>query len=842
MKYYLLLLISLFSINGFSYHYNSLDANDPIVFKGNSIVYQGQEIVLNEKNIYVDALLSDLIVDTLPFVFNDFNAAAKHFKSGTETEPMTVYIAPYVYWVDNPDDPEVRKPLPGQSAPFALIVNCQWLKLVGLSTNPENVVLAVNRGQSQGANGNFTLMEYHGDGLQLHNMTVGNYCNIDLVYPLKPALNRERRTNAITQAQLILAYGDKNQAHNVRFLSRLNLNPIFRSKRTLFNKCYFEMTDDSLCDSGVYLDCAFTFYGSKPFGSTQPFGGAAFLNCDFYLETTKFQYLVKSHGPVTLIDTRYHSTNPVYIGWTQDPTVERRFYQSNVTLNGAPFTVGANNPDNTVDISNDPLLNAYKVAIGDRVIYNTYNLLAGDDGWDPMGVRRDILDAETHLKTTLKEIPVYLGLNINTDTLRAGQFGRTITAFSKLHGGYDANIPNLTWEYDPSLFKLIGDNSQKLIYSINESDSTCASTIRVTSDLGLEAAKVLVAEPMMLDAPAFISSPKLMLEYEGKLKLDYILDLKGRDDMSTITWYRCSSLNDSNPIPVKITRFNNPIKQYQLTANDVGHCIMAEISPKHIRSNYGETVKVYWDNRVEKGDVKNTNRYYTDFTDFPETQQPQIIPGFWTVDGYKPKDTAYYADWRADSIRNWCYGKGMDAARGYSGLLQSARGARLMFTPVDNSYGDMCINLELAPCKGVAQGFGSATGQYMDICIKFDTRTLTGYGLRIIRTTKYHNAVDFYLVKYNNGETTQISKALSGICYLPLCTVTVMTKGNKISAKVVTTAEMRKTDDKELHKSINLEAIMDEPNSFGGVAIQHTGTGWSNSTLLQSLQVDWMDN
>ena len=48
------------------------------------------------------------------------------------------------------------------------------------------------------------------------------------------------------------------------------------------------------------------------------------------------------------------------------------------------------------------------------------------------------------------------------------------------------------------------------------------------------------------------------------------------------------------------------------------------------------------------------------------------------------------------------------------------------------------------PVKQQDKVFGSATGQYLDLYIKFDTRTLTGYALRIIRTTKYSNAVDFY--------------------------------------------------------------------------------------------------
>ena len=183
-----------------------------------------------------------------------------------------------------------------------------------------------------------------------------------------------------------------------------------------------------------------------------------------------------------------------------------------------------------------------------------------------------------------------------------------------------------------------------MIYSINDSDTTYTSSVRVYSDLGLEAEKILVAEPMMLDAPEFISTPSFNLDNNGSLVLDYTLDLNGRDDMSNVTWYRCSSLNEAHPIPVKITRFNNPIKQYQLTKNDVGSYIMAEITPKHMRSNYGKPVRIFWEEKINADDVNTTNSYYTDFTDFPETHQPKIKPGIWTVDGYKPQDPSYYTD------------------------------------------------------------------------------------------------------------------------------------------------------------------------------------------------------
>ena len=101
-----------------------------------------------------------------------------------------------------------------------------------------------------------------------------------------------------------------------------------------------------------------------------------------------------------------------------------------------------------------------------------------------------------------------------------------------------------------------------------------------------------------------------------------------------------------------------------------------------------------------------------------------------------------------------------------NGFAAGAAWSTAVIYSIEGRYGDMKITLNVDPSKTAGQGFGSATGQYMDICIKFDTRTLTGYALRIIRTTKYSNAVDFMLMKYEEGRTTAIS-----FRYLPPVTV-----------------------------------------------------------------------
>lgn len=818
--------------------YDSLEQNNPIAFKGDYFVYKGDTVQLGEKAFFIDGRLSDEEVKQYPYVFNSLNEAIPHLTEGTsDSDRMTLYIAPYVYWVDDPDDPEVRKPKENREPPFGLEIDCPWLKLVGLSDNPENVVLASNRGQAQGAVGNFTMFRFGGDGLSLNNLTLGNYCNVDLVYPLDTTLNRPKRMSSITQAQLAFADGDKLEAHNVRFISRLNTCPLNGGKRTLFERCYFESTDDALCGTGVYLNCVFTFYGSKPFYATSE-TGAVFLNCDIYVKSGARQYLTKVESPMVLVDCRYHTDRRVYLGWTQDPTSQLRCYQAGVTCNGSPILLNADMPDITVDMTDKPLLSAFKVEYKGKIIYNTYNLLRGEDDWDPMGIKEDIGLASQDLGMKLSEIPVYLGLLSSVNQIESGQAGRSVICIAKRHNGYDARIPELTWKYDASLLSLQGDNSQKLMCSINEQDSACQVVLQVKSDLGLEAAKVITACPKELDVPAFIKAPVIVWNKKEKaLSLEYGLDLQGREDQSIITWYRCVSPDGNHAIPVKVSR-NKPETFYQLGSNDVGYYIMAGISPKHIRSKAGKEVRIVWNRLVSERMVHTDAVFYTDFNDFPTEQQPKVIPGFWTVDGYKPLDTEAY-EWKRDSVNNWMYGEGLDGARGYKGLMQVARGARLMFTSVHSHAGDMEVNLLVAPCKQAAQGFGSPTGQYMDVCLKFDTKTLTGYGLRIIRTTKYHNAVDFYLVKYENGIVSPISDAVSGICYLPECKIQVKTEGNRLSAHVSTNAIMRETDDPALHKEIVLSAAMEDDSSAGGFCLQHTGSGYASATVLCSLKIEW---
>ena len=189
---------------------------------------------LDSLHIMVDA---EARVQT-PFIYHTFQDAAAHFRDG-----ITVFIKPGVYWIDDPDDPTVRVGKNGRE-PFGMVVKCKKLYLIGIGEHPEDVVLASQRGQTQGAIGNFTMFDFWCDKLVVENLTMGNYCNVDLVYPKNPQFNRQKRSDAITQAHVGYVHGDSLIAKRVRFISRLNLNPLNGAKNAYYEGCHFECTDD----------------------------------------------------------------------------------------------------------------------------------------------------------------------------------------------------------------------------------------------------------------------------------------------------------------------------------------------------------------------------------------------------------------------------------------------------------------------------------------------------------------------------------------------------------------------------------------------------------------------
>lgn len=814
--------------------------NNPLLHD-NYILYKGKKILLNDKNFYIDGNLKAQDTGKCPYVFTSVNEAMRHLKDGIESNPMTLYIAPNVYWIDNPDDPEIRKPSHGDT-PYGLEIKCSGLRIYGLSDDPQDVVLACNRGQTQGAIGNYTMFYMEGNEISAENITFGNYCNVDLTYPRNPALNRQKRMDAVVQAQLVHCKGDKYVLRNCRFISRLNLCPFNGGRRTLFDNCYFECTDDALCGTGVYSHCRFTFFSSKPFYSTSK-TGAVFYHCDFNILTEGKQYITKVGSPVTLIDCYFHTkSDSLFIGWTQTPTKNQRNYQYKVWHNDKPYRMHPSDTWLTVDLTGKKALQAYVIRANGVELDNIYNLLKGDDDWDPTHGKTSILEAGKQNRADYTQIPTLLTVTPVKAEIESEVSDTVLTASFSRFGDYPAPHQAIRWSVEQEYTKDIQllpstDGSTCKVIGCNTDDETKQIVVKAISEDGLESASALTVKPKLLPAPEFILSPRLRMVENGTAIVDYKLDLQGRKDESLITWYRCTDAKGNNAIEVAVSRLANPERTYRLSAGDEGYYLMATVAPKHLRCRAGIPRIAISERAIRKEDIYPSHQLYTDFHNFSIALQPRIIPGFWTVDAYKPADTEEY-DWPVIQSGCWLYGKGTNGASCHYGLLQGRKGARLLYTPKKEHSGDMRLTLKVDPAKTAGQGFGSATGQYMDVCIKFDTRTLTGYALRIIRTVKNDSAVDFYLVKYDKGKTTSISKAVSASCYLSTCTLSLSMKGDKLIACAKTDAKQERKMKEGVLPDVYLEATV-SPNSFGGIGIQHTGSTGDSATQLRSLQVDW---
>lgn len=828
--------------------YTPIDSSDPVEFGGTYIKYQGETIQLSETAIYLDGSLSDELAAQYPYVYNDITKAlsADALKNGTADKPMTVYVAPYVYWIDDPAATDTVQKTEGYSVPYGMVVNSEYLTIKGLTGNPDNVVLAGNRGQSHASNGNYTMFRFNCSGaLTVKNITIGNYCSVDLDYPLMSELNQAKRTETITQAQLADVSGDKMFADNCNFISRLNLDPINGASRSLYNNCHFESTDDALNANAVYVGCDFDFYGNRPLYSS--YGtGSTFLGCTFNckilnVEAEPTQFFTKEGGTITAVDCVYNSnlSVPISIGWTKTPSTSLKCYQSNIIHNGQSITIGGEGAKETVDMTGKSVLDAYKIVSGGKTYYNTYNLLKGSDDWDPLGVK-DVIKAAGQ-----DTVATQLSITSDVTEIESGKETASIGGTVNYFYGTNDTTQKITYsvsDEDKAYVKLTdnGDGTCK-VEGTNNDDAARKVIINASTESGLEAAVGITVKPSKIEAPAFTKAPVITNDGQGSLKVDYSLDLGSREDMSAISWYRCTDAEGSNKVLVAVTRNDSPEYTYKLTAGDVGYYIMAKVESKNIRSDYGTPVNTVYDKAIGVKDVRSKN-LSTDFSNFPNTKQSEIKAGFWTVDYNRPADTESFGKWQgADTEEPWVYGVTGNGCVG-AGLYQGTQGSRLMYTPVEGTYGDMSLKLVVDPAKTAGQGFGSA-GQYMDVLLKFDTSTLTGYGLRIIRTKASSNAVTFVLVKYDNGAVTEISDEVIASCYVTGCTISLKTEGNKLTAHVETpTEQLADQAAKGYPHVVDLTADI-EANSFGGVAIQHTGTtgtgGWQNTTMLHNLNVTW---
>ena len=652
--------------------YKALDQKQPVSFDGKTVKWNGKTFTLDQNTIFLDSRLDRKQLNGNPYAFNNLKDAAAALKNGTANKPMLLLTAPGVYWVDNPDDPAIRGGA-GGSAPVGMSIVCNHLYFYGLNTSRENVVFAVNRGQTQGAAGNFTMFNIRGTGLKSENVTFGNYCNVDLKFPLDPSLSRKKRADAIAQAQLFSYNGNDGVAINSGFVSRLNLLPFART----YLNCHIESSGHAGGNS-VYINSTLEFYGSN-FS-----GGRSFFNCDIFLKppvagsrgrsTHRFGFMDGTGAGGVCIDTRFHRSQEMIdnnvaaeISWDRAPqSVTTRGYQYNVTLDGKPYVIQeAATPGATVVIpEGSNLLKAYKVTQGGQTYYNLPNLLSGVD---PFGYAKEIKAAAVAAgknENYFLTIPLTAALRPasgSSATIRSGQTTTTLTC--SVAPASSASSPALgKWQFtanNPSMVQITpGANNSITVTGTNKTAAPVNVIIVAKNELGLEACALLKVEPPFVEPPKFTRESAIASPADGRVKLDYALDLGSdlRKDESSITWYRCTDEKGSNPLKVAVSRLNRPEFAYTLSEGDVGYYLMATIRPKHSVSEPGPMQTVFARSIIAKDDVK-IHVIDTDFQNFPADPQPKILPGTWTLDGYVAPEVGRNNTPRyTANPKSWTYG------------------------------------------------------------------------------------------------------------------------------------------------------------------------------------------
>lgn len=860
--------------------YTALDQSQPVSFDGKTVKWNGKTFTLDASTIFLDYRLTAAQLAGNPYAFNNLKAAGAALKNGTPEKPMMLLTAPGVYWVDDPNDPAIRTGGPGGGAPYGMVIACNNLYFYGLNTKRENVVFAVNRGQTQGSAGNFTMFQIQGTGLKSENVTFGNYCNVDLKFPLNPALNRPKRAEAIAQAQLFSYNGGDGVAINSAFVSRLNLLP--------FARTYINSHIESSGHAGgqsTYINCTLEFYG------TNFSGGRNYFNCDIYLKPSaagirgktvhRFGFTDGTGAGGVAIDTRFHRSKEMIdanvaaeVSWDRVPQSPlTRGYQHNVTMDGKPYVIQESaTPGATVQIAaNSDLLKAFKVTQGGQTYYNVPNV---SGGIDPFGYTAAIKAAAV---AAGKADNYYLGIPFSaalrptgapapagrggfggggaTTTIRSGQSTASLTV-SVTPATAASSAALGKWTYtssNPGVVEITpGANNAITIAGKNTTAAPVEVIITAKNELGLEACSRVKVEPAFVEPPTFARAATIKAPAAGRVTLDYALNLGSnlRQDESVITWYRTTDAQGANPLKVAVSRRGRPETAYTLTEGDVGSYLMATIQPKHSVSEPGAEQKVFARTAIAKGDVK-IHTLDTDFQNVPADAQPKIIPGTWTLDGaVAPETGRNNTPGFAATASSWAYGPGQAGSIDYVGLYQTARGARLFYTPAPDQQGDMTVKAKFAPNKNTGQGFGSATNQFLDVFIKYDLATKTGYGLRIQRlTTEEIDALGykgagavagcaFFLTKYENGIATPISKKIMSSAFVSECTVELTAKNGRLQAAVSSTDDVRSGDAYDYAREVKLDEAI-AANKFGGTGMFFTGTVGVNAVHVTGWQASW---
>jgi hypothetical protein len=749
-----------------------------------------------------DILVDNSIEESQPEnnIYKTVQEAYNAAPEGTEDNPTVIKIEPGVYLM-NGDDKE-----------NGLGIYKNYLTFIGDSTDANDIVFADNRGNNQGASGNWNSASVVSNctGLVMKNISIYNYCNIDVPFAKDPSQALTKRSSLETQAFAYIGLGDKHIYENCQFISILDTMSC--DARSYFKDCYVQGTNDFMGGSGVQ------YWENSTINSLSNHivGGGnkiVFDGCTFQLnkpEGSLPTYFCKGWTTLTLLNCTVPTEKGKY-QWTPTLPTQYMFGYYNCK----------NNNGEAIDVTGN---DSCAMALTDEQAqaYNVWNVLRGDDNWDPTGSADKYADKGSE--------PMYVSTDESL-TVKTGEASGKITA-SVYPARADQSV-TFTAEGDISIEQ---SGNTCTVTSTNTSLDVTTATIIATASNGVKNKTVVTVQPKVEDAPTFAKQAEIVAPADGVISVDYDLDLGvASQDQSLISWYRCDDADGSNPVIIADSKMNEPTKSYSLCTGDIGKYIKVTITPKSELSNTGESVSLIYPVAIDKT-VINTN-ISTNFQSVP-THPPFITSdelasvidnGDGTTTSYRStleKSIEGTVAGKWNFIGDWWYNYGAGTyGEKVKGIITGTRYGRVIYKQDGNYFDKMTAVVSLTPEKTAGQAFGSA-GQYQEILIKYDPDTQTGYGVRYTRSSSATNTVDFQLYQYINGVGTPIGEVKSMTStFRSNCTITLSMSGTSLSAKIetdyTTGEEATPVDPVELSGTVTAD-ISDR--GFGGFEIYHQGS------------------
>ncbi len=710
----------------------------------------------------------------------------------TLPEGTTVYVAPGVYWTDQ----TYRQGFPFDDSGFVipspnvgLSILGANISFIGLTADATDVHICGNRGEGGakglGANGSWYSLAVS-TGFRAENITIANYAQEDLVYPRDPSQNISKRIQSTNHAEVLRpaeASIDRIYFENVRFIGFLNMMAGFSPARAYFKDCVLQCTDDAVFGGhiNVYQNCTFRLYGSHPSYNGAGAGGVnVLLGCKIIgmpqVSDTCLYLCKSSRGNGADATTIFALIDNEFLGrietveWENVVREDARHAVSNNTIGEGkqPLVVSPAKPQTSVTYTGDAL-NAFKV--GNR--YNVYNLLKGDDGWDPAG-------QNTAGWAPYANLPFRFLIGVNNTTLYSDQTGADNTAVltpapvpaSSVDAGktvWTYNKDLLNGEVNPSTGVLT------LTAKPNRTGAIIKTVVTGTLPNGIPAGATLYIRPVPVASPV-LTSPAIAIG-KNTATLDYTLNHPEYKDVSMIEWYRETGPTTTNGIHIGTMKsdaegrfVDAPYKTYALDTYDVGYYLRAVITPKYAFSPAAaSSITVYSKRAITSADITGT-LLYTDFKNLYITTESNLTTtGRWFFDN------------EGETEEPWGWGIGSNGADGIWGLQNNTRvltPPRFVFAQ-PGRYGDMSLTLNYSSGKVEGQGFGGS-GCYLDIYIKYDAVTRTGYGLRIERVPASTSGTQWTLYRYDGENQTALTSGILAAAFMPQSTLTVSVTGNTL--------------------------------------------------------------